>query len=167
MRQANKNRDEGNSFEKLFLLQSRRNGLLAEKNNLTARYIPTGRVLVEKSELDFKLINQSGRIGYFDCKSFAKSHFTYSDLDPDQVNRAAKYNFWRVPSGFVVWFRPIDIIAFFTGSQIEQKGPRNRFEPHDGQILGKFHEFDLRLLLGQKNNTVQSKASASILTLSS
>ena len=167
MVQIHKNRAEGNAFEKLFLLQSRRNGLLATKNNLTAKYLPTGRLLVEKSELDYRLVNQAGRVGYFDCKSFAESHFTYSTIDVEQIKRAATHNFWSVPAGFVIWFRAVDVVAFFSGRQIEKEGPRSRFEFNHGLKLGKFHEFDLRLLLTPKNNTVQTTVSPSILQLSS
>lgn len=143
-----KNKSEGDIFEELFLKQAQRNGLLPIKNPLSARHTYSGRVQLLKSDLDYKLISQSGRVGFFDCKSFQGAHFDHSAIEPDQIKRAATYNYWNVPSGFVVWFRGINVISFFTGAQIATKGPRTSFRPPEGQILGKFDGFDLKRLLG-------------------
>lgn len=141
------NRDQGLLFESMFKDRAQINGMLAEKNHLTARYLPGGRVKVVKSELDYRLINQSGRIGYFDCKSFIGDSFTYSQIDPDQLDRALKYEYWNIPSGFIVWLRSINKVVWFKGTVIQRKGARASFGPEDGVLLGTIENFDLKRLL--------------------
>jgi hypothetical protein len=100
------------------------------------------------SELDFKLIRRpDGRVGYFDTKTFARSFFDYSQLEPEQVERAGAYNYWGVPAGFVVWFRKLDQIILYSGKEIERMGPGSRFRPTDGTVLGTFSKFDLKFAL--------------------
>ena|SRR5258708_3418620 len=101
MRHPQANRDIGAWFETLFQWQGRRRGLLIRKNELSARRIGAGRVQTMKSELDFTLIQKPGRVGYFDCKAFDDSGFTFSKLKPHQLKRAIEYNDWGVPAGFV------------------------------------------------------------------
>jgi hypothetical protein len=146
-RTARANKANGNAFEDLFLRQARRNGLLVIKHFLTARFTYRGRVQIIPGELDFKIANQQGRIGYFDCKTYHDSHFVYSALDSDQVKRAVTYNHYCIPSGFIVWFRQINQVVFYSGHAIARKGPGSRFEPSDGQSLGPFENFDLKPLL--------------------
>lgn len=139
----------GKEFEEVFKKRAQSNGFLAEKNNLTARYLPNGRVKVLKSDLDYRLTSQNGRIGYFDCKSFIGDSFIYSDIDPDQLKRAINYEYWKVPSGFIIWFRKVNRISWFSGHLIMRKGPRTSFKPEDGILLGSLESFDLKPLLKQ------------------
>lgn len=148
MGSANSNRLEGKFFEELFKKRAQMNGLLARKNHLTAIVTGfNGRVNVVKSELDFTLINQDGRCGFFDCKSFGGDRFSHSFLNPKQIERAVLYNDWNVPSGFVFYFRKTNQIVFYSGKHIESVGPKNSFGPEDGQLLGRAELFDLKPLL--------------------
>lgn len=131
----------------MFKKRAQSAGLLAEKNHLTARYTYNGRITVTKSNLDYTLINQDGKIGYFDCKSFLSDHFTYSALEPHQIDLSIKYERWCVPSGFVVWFRQVNKIVWFKGLDIQRKGPGSRFTTQDGILLGSIEMFDLNKLL--------------------
>ena len=141
-------REEGKIFELVFERQARRLGLLPIKNHLTCKFVPNRRPLILKSELDYKLVEKkTGRIGYFDCKSYGKDFFTYSELDPEQVKRAALYEEWNVPSGFVVFFRPTSTVRFFTASYVLKKGPGNRFSVNEGVGLGRWDNFELRGLM--------------------
>lgn len=144
---ASSNREQGKAFEELFIRQAQRNGLLVIKNWYTAKFTYTGRLQVVPGELDFKIANQKGRVGYFDCKTYGEDHFIYSDLDKDQVERAVTYNHYRIPSGFIVWFRKSNVVAFYSGHAVKRIGPGSRFLPSDGQRLGSYEEFDLKPLL--------------------
>lgn len=141
---AAENREEGLAFEALFLRQARRLGLLAIPNHLTCQRGRGGRIIVLKSELDFKLLFPGGGVGYFDCKSFHGSAFRYSDLDEKQIQRARLYNEWGVPSGFVVLFRAAKRVELFTGEAIIWRGPGNSFHAGEGVDLGPWHDFDLK-----------------------
>ena len=137
----------GKQFEEEFKTRAKLNGLYAEKCELNARRLPGGGVKVLKSELDYKLINQAGRVGYFDCKSYAGDSFVFSQLDPNQLERADRYNYWNVPSGFVVWFRQINRIVYFSGFVVTRKGAGSSFSEEDGISLGSIENFDLKPLL--------------------
>lgn len=141
------NQQEGKLFEELFTKQAQRAGFLVQKNLLSAKFTWGGRTQLVKSQLDFTLADQTGKVGFFDTKSYGKDFFTFSDLDPKQVERALLYNEWSIPSGFVVWFRPSNRVVFFSGRLITQRGSRSRFQSLDGVSLGSFERFDLKLAL--------------------
>ena len=138
------NRDRGISFEQILQKQARRNGLFCEKNNLTAMFINGSRPLIKKSELDFKLITQQGRVAFVDAKCYEGTHFIYSQLLPKQVERAVNYNAYLVPSGFVVWFRGSGLVRYYKGFYIAEKGKRSRFDDTEGMALGTWDSFDLK-----------------------
>lgn len=147
MRNPGESRDHGRVFEELFLRQAQRNGLLAKKNEPPARRIYGGRLQQIKGSLDYMLVNQRGRLGFFDCKSFGVERFVHSALDEDQVETAQLLNDWNVPAGFVVWFRPLDKIVYITGFTVCARGPGESFGPDDGRWLGGFADFDLKRVL--------------------
>jgi len=122
------------------------NGLLPKKNELTARYTFGGQYKILKSNLDFTIINQDGVVGFFDAKSYENDHFTYSDIDQQQIQRAAEYNQWKVPSGFIVLFRSVNKICFFSGWELKFAGPRTRFDQTMGIYLGRLENFNMKLL---------------------
>lgn len=142
---ANDNRIEGSAFEKLFLKRAQLSGLLAIKNHLQAKMTYGGRYQVLKSDLDYKLITQEGRIGFFDCKNFASDSFPRSQISDNQVERAILYNEWKVPAGFIVFFRAAKSVCFFSGMDLEGK-EGGRLSYLDGFLLGTWDSFDLKLL---------------------
>lgn len=143
------NRLHGRAFEEIFEKRAQSNGLLPTKIPSAARFLYKGRIQVIKSDLDYRLIRRSdGRVGYFDCKCYTGSHFVHSDLSSDQVERAVLYNECRVPSGFVVWFRATDQVAFYSGTRVQELGPRTRFTVDNARLrLGTIQDFDLRPLM--------------------
>lgn len=141
------NKAKGNEFEALFKKQAQLSGLFLEKNELSAKLGWRGRAKLLKSELDFKLIDMMGRVGFFDAKCFEGEGFPYSHLDPNQIRRASNYNRWNVPSGFVVWFHEHNRIVFYSGLEVVRKGSRTSFTMFEGRLLGRYESFDLRSLL--------------------
>ena len=102
-----------------------------------------------KSNLDLTIISDSGMVGFFDAKSFDSNFFTYSKIDSEQIKRADEYNRWSVPAGFIVLFREINRISFYSGSDLIAGGPGHRFLLTDGLLLGRLETFDLRLLFAK------------------
>jgi len=141
------NKENGSLFESMFKARAQINGMLCEKNHLTARYLPGGRVKVVKSELDYRVVTQDGKVGYFDCKTLSGHSFTYSMIDEAQLERSVTHNYWRVPSGFIVWFRSSNQIVFYKGADIKLKGAGCSFEATDGRLLGRIENFDLKLIM--------------------
>lgn len=143
----NDNREMGKSFEEIFKKRAQSNGLLPFKQGLSAKYVYGGRVQVEKSDLDFKLISRGGTVAYVDSKAFSEERFPYSALTEHQRDIAALYNDWSVPAGFVIWFFKFDKVVFYSGYTIKKKGPGTSFGFEDGLELGSTQEFDLRPIL--------------------
>lgn len=150
MAQAYDNAQNGKLFEERFLKQARLNGLLARKNPVSAKFNWNGRLqLVKGHHLDYTISNQKGKVGFFDCKSYGRNYFDFSAIDEDQLTLSAMWNDWKVPSGFVIWFRPADAIYFFKGTAIVSRGPGSRFLPSEGRYLGSISNFDLKPLLSR------------------
>lgn len=146
---ADENREYGKLFESVFERMARYSGLLPLKNPLAARFIGKDRLKLIKTDLDFRLITRQGRTGFFDCKTFIKPYFDYSRIDSSQLERAILYNFWMVPSGFVVWFRTINDIRFYSGAMLDAIGPGNRIKPEMGVPLGKLETLQLGRLFSE------------------
>lgn len=144
---AVKNREKGADFEGLFKKQAQLNGLAPIKNELSCRRVAGGRVIILKSELDFKLIRPTdGRIGFFDCKNFQDDYFTYSKLDQPQIDRAVLYNEYCIPAGFIVMFEQMHVY-FYSGYDIINGGKGSRFDDSNGLYLGRYDNFDLRKVM--------------------
>lgn len=142
-------RVEGKSFEEVLTYHGKRHGLLVIQNKLTAKYMGGGRIQVEKSNLDFMISDNLGNVGFVDAKSFKDDSFSYSEISPHQIERADLYNCYKIPAGFVVFFRSTKNVYFFSGMQIKLSGPKNSFRPGNGLLLGPWHDFDLKLVLEQ------------------
>jgi hypothetical protein len=141
------NREEGLAFENLFEKQCQLQGFYAERNYYTAKRGFKGRPIIVHSNLDFTVIDPSnGRTGFFDCKSFQGSYFTYSTISDagrseHQIERSKRYNEMHVRSGFVVFLREINAVMFYRGSVI-QKG--YRFDTHSGEYLGTWDSLRIK-----------------------
>lgn len=144
---VNKNREEGAFFEDLVKKRAQSQGLFVKKQYITARPGFNGRLIPVASELDFILCNQSGQVGFFDTKTFANDHFTYSDIKEHQIKTSANWNWWNVPSGLIVWFRGSNRICYYRGAVIETRGPGSRFGLAEAVVLGTWDNFDLKGLL--------------------
>ena len=142
-----KNQAEGKGFEDIFERQGRSCGLLIIKQPLACRPIGGGKLIPMKSDLDFKVISRLGDVAYIDTKSFTGDYFTYSDLNPKQVERACLYNEWNVPSGFVVWLRGANQVVYYPGHWVRTAGPRSRFAATTGVLLGNIQKFNLELVV--------------------
>lgn len=138
----NDNREQGKFFEERFFRQAGLNGLQAIKNPLSCKWAWTKLHLV-KGQLDYLLLKKK-ITAFIDCKSFVGEYFTFSGLDPHQVERAILFNEWEIPAGFVVWLRGDNTVTFFTGQKIAEFGERSRFTSADGVLLGSIEDFDLR-----------------------
>mgnify|MGYP000464511125 CR=1 FL=1 len=137
------NRITGQFFEETFERYALYQGFLPKRNMLSAQPKGGNRWQPVKSQLDWNVYKKNGMCAIVDCKSFQSGYFTYSSLDEKQVERALEFNRWQIPSGFVVWFRAVNKVSFFSGAAIEKAGPRTRFLPEHGTVLGRLQDFVL------------------------
>lgn len=141
----NQNRLLGKDFEEAFLREAKYLGLYARKNHIAAKYGWKGRLIPIKGDLDFRLVDpRTGRVGYFDCKTFQGDSFEYSDIDASQLSQSVLLNEYNVPSGFVVFFRESRSVCFYKGTEIEESGPGKSLQSIQGLRLGSIYGFDLR-----------------------
>lgn len=135
------NRIAGARFEAVFVHRAGVTGHLAIKQHLQHRYLPGGKAQAFKSELDFSLIEKTGRISFLDCKSFGTHKVAKSQLDASQVSRAVLYNQYNVPAGFVVELRPLGKVVFFSGMKVWRLPRGKSLTIDDGAYLGPSASF--------------------------
>lgn len=135
------NRIQGKFFEETFERFSRLQNFFPVKNRLSAQPIGLGKWKPIKSQLDYNIYKPGGQCAIIDCKSFDAGRFTYSQIDDKQLEKAVQFNRWKIPSGFVVWFRDPNLVSFFSGYEIERRGKRSQFVASSGKILGRLENF--------------------------
>lgn len=140
-------RDHGKQFEEVFIKQAASNGLYCKKNPLACRHVWNGRLQLIPGNLDFTLANDKGSVGFFDAKSFDGDRFKFSAINEDQLSLAKTYEDWKIRSGFVIYLRDLDVVSWFTASQILEVGSGNSLTPENGKVLGTIMYFDLKRLL--------------------
>jgi hypothetical protein len=138
---SQKNRLSGAHFEAVLVHRAGCCGLWAIKQPLSFRYLPGGKIRPMRSELDFALVRRDGKIAYIDCKSFEGRSFARSTLNRAQVARAAAWNAYNVPAGFVVHLRAADLVVFYSGMQIAKSLRGSGFGADDGLVLGRAVDF--------------------------
>jgi hypothetical protein len=150
-------KEAGTTFEKLFERQCQLAGLWAEPNHIKARRGWKGKLQELKSNLDYTVIRRGGTLAFIDCKTYDDWFFTFSKLDPHQVELARRYNEYGIDAGFVVWFREVDKVSFFSGHRIAALGERTRFSFGDGIALGTWARFDPTLVFRLQSNSMSVK----------
>ncbi len=135
------NKINGQFFEETFERFARYQGFLPLKNKLSAQPKGLGRWQPIKSQLDYNVYKVGGQCAIVDCKTFDEGRFTYSRIDDKQLEKSVQFNRWKIPSGFVVYFREPNLVSFFSGYEIERRGKRSEFVASTGKILGRLENF--------------------------
>lgn len=161
MHQANKNRIAGKRFEQMFQHRAQLSGLLCVRNEPAFRWMPGGKVRPVKSELDFTLVTRMGQTAFVDTKSFDTERTNRSALSPAQVQRAYRYNLWRLAAGFVIEFVPLGQVYFFSGIQMHCLPSGQPILPSSGILLGASSSFDASKVMACDLGVSSSAAAAS------
>jgi len=145
-RQVALNKAQGAQFEKLLVARAGVSGCRALKNELSFRYLAGGRIRPIRADLDYRILRRDGRVAYIDTKCFDAEHFTFSQIDADQLRQSIAYNHYNVPSGFVVWLKAAGIVVYYPGAMLMSQGPKTRFVKSHGYALGAPYTFDVSLI---------------------
>ena len=137
----------GQDFESRVEYQAKVAGLLLVRHGTQVRYLPGGKTLAIKSDLDFRMSNRQGRTIFFDCKSFQESSFSFSKLTHHQKLRAALYHSYSLQAGFLVELRGADSVLYYDIAAVMEAGPRSRFDATNGLNIGPSNWFELERLL--------------------
>ena len=136
----------GKEFEQHFAKQAMMQGFRARKMPLSCRN-KSGEFQVIRSELDFQLVDpRTRRVAFVDTKTYVDERVTFARIEPHQIDRAVWYNEGGITAGFVVWFRTLDLVVFYSGLQVRESGARSSLKPEDGLELGGLLRFDLSRL---------------------
>jgi hypothetical protein len=148
--------EQGRYFEELFSKQCFWHGYFPIRNHLSCRFVYRGRVQIIKSQLDFTVLvpKSTEKVGFFDCKSFGAARFNWSEIPVEQINRACDINDRGYPAGFVVLFRTVNRVVYFSGTDLRKTGPGNSFGFDMGLPLGKFEDFSLSAIF---SDTIDQK----------
>lgn len=141
------NQRRGKSFEQVFLHRAAAQGLFVIHNGQKVRWLPGGKVMVERCQLDFTLLSAGGRLAALDCKQVKGSRMAFSAFDPRQVQLAKAYADHGFRAGFVVHFEEPRLVSFFSAADVSAIGPRQSAKPSESNVLGSSLNFDLTRLL--------------------
>jgi hypothetical protein len=100
-----------------------------------------------KTPFDFILckdVNTLPVSSIVDTKSCGESRFVYSALVPHQVQVMADLCRLGFKAGYVVYFKPLKTVHFFSASKLELMRSRESIGPEDGEYLGTILEMNLK-----------------------
>lgn len=135
----------GDGFEMLFFHTCMRHGITAIhippgcKNVKTKMGVVLKRV---KTPFDFMLTN-GAKVAFVDAKTKLGKTFCFSDLTHHQVHILKSLEDLGHKTGYVVAFRELDKVVFFSSSKLSSLRKRDSLSPEDGEYLGRVNSFSL------------------------
>lgn len=142
------NQASGASFESAISWEAVRAEVLAVRNGQTVKWLPGGRTVHQKSNLDWTLVRRGHPPCFVDAKSWQGRRFGQSMLDPHQVALVARYLVHGALAGFLVYLREINVVAYYGGHLLATPTLRRGFGAEDGVILGRLQAFDVTKIWG-------------------
>lgn len=138
-----RNQRTGGAFEAALSWEAVRAEVLAVRNGQTVRWLPGGRSVAVKSNLDWTLVKKARPTAFCDTKSFQARRFGRSMLDPHQVALAHRYRQFGAIAGFIVHLRELNAVVFYSADVIVGTQLRQGFGIDDGKLLGRLQAFDV------------------------
>jgi penicillin-binding protein-related factor A (putative recombinase) len=137
----------GANFENLLSLHCRLNKIAFEKIPSGCKWV--GKMAVpQKTPFDF-IAAKNGRAVVFDAKTLDRETFPKSSCEPHQVEALHSFEMSKLTAGYIVFFRPINSVVFFTASQLKGLLPRYSLKATDGISLGTGSELNLGVLFDE------------------
>jgi penicillin-binding protein-related factor A (putative recombinase) len=140
-----KARNEGKGFENVFKARCYQERVLPVQNGLESTWGKRGFkwVLVpKKSKPDFDLF-WNGRAAVVDVKSTDDLYFSYSLINRDQLEKLILIG-EQIPSGYVVCFRSLHKVIFFSWKELMLCRPGTSLEDKNGLYLGDLMSFSVK-----------------------
>lgn len=150
--------DEGKNFETLFDMYCRRYGIIPVKFPQGAKWIGSGKfakMLPVATPCDRILMYPEGHTIFVDCKSFGEAkNLTRSMLTEHQVTSLKLFSDYGVVSGYIVFFRSIKKIVYFSADQLwDIFSGKGSCSPADGLDLGTWDDMRLDRLFQEYHGT--------------
>lgn len=142
------NNATGAAWERAISWEAARADVLAVRNGQTVKWLPGGRTVVQRSNLDWTFVRRDHAPLFVDAKSFQGRRFGQSMLDPHQVALVARYLAHGALAGFLVYLREINVVAYYGGHLLSAPALRRGFGAEDGLVLGRLQAFDVAKIWG-------------------
>lgn len=139
----------GSAFEELFKASCNRSSLIWVRipNGCQTYRDKTGKLCTKwvKTPFDF-LITANGLSAVVDCKTIDGRTMSYSFIKDHQLD--ALLNAGRsINSGYIVWFREVDAVVFFSAFRMNKLKEGQSLDFVDGLQLGSVSEFNPSMCL--------------------
>lgn len=92
------------------------------------------------------ILSAPGRAGFFDTKSTGADAFGYAMVTAHQLSALLELEGRGHVAGYVVLYQRLNIVAFFSASQLNVLQPRQSLRPEQGLVLGSLLSLDLNRL---------------------
>jgi penicillin-binding protein-related factor A (putative recombinase) len=138
----------GRAFEQDITLAGRKANLAVIRipDGCETRRTPKGQIIVRvRSPFDYVILKDTTAI-VFDAKTTQKNSFSKSDVTEHQIQSLHYCNDHALQSGYLIWFRTLDEVAFFTVEQLKDLPRGKSLKPTDGYILGRSGAINLDAL---------------------
>lgn len=140
----------GDMFEGIFETQCLLNKLEFVRIPDGAKVVGSGKfqkIIRVKSPFDYIVSNQVFA-AFIDTKTTDKDRFAFSDINQSQVDELGKLD-KAGPSGYVIWYREINCVVFYTTETLVNLRPRQSLKFEDGLHLGGVKDFNLNIVFDQ------------------
>lgn len=135
----------GDEFEDILYAQAIEQGFAIVKIPPGCKQIGRNRLIRVKSPFDY-LIAKSAQMVAFDCKSTALNKFPSSLVKWHQVENLEWLEKKDIEAGYLIWFRKLDQIHFFSAKYMHDN-PRKIAPEFSTRFLGNRQNFDLNKML--------------------
>lgn len=140
----------GSNFEELFKAACNRAGLIwVRLPDGCKQYgtLPNGKPLLHRVQTPFDfLITADGLSAVIDCKTLDSDRMSYSFIKDHQLEALLDCG-RSINSGYIVWFREVDAVVFFSAFRLNKLKPGQGLGFADGLQLGTVSDFNPRVVL--------------------
>lgn len=124
----------GNAFENILEIPAKRSGISVVKIPSGVKWVMR-RAIPVKTPFDF-MFCRDGVAVFLDAKSTSSSNFSKSMITDHQLSSLLELERQGFRAGYVVFFRGIDRVVFFSATQLNSLFPRESLKPGQGMDLG-------------------------------
>lgn len=136
----------GTNWENLFESSAWRFGCKVIKIPSGCKWVGPNKIKPIPTPFDFCIIRKSVSV-YLDTKTTLSGTFTFSDIDQNQVYWLSQCAAGGCKAGYVVEFRKLGSVVFFSVEQLAGLRPRSGLSPAQGvQLSGDDGRLDLGAL---------------------
>lgn len=139
----------GSAFEELFKAACNRSSVIWKRipNGCRTYRDKFGKLQTKwvKTPFDF-IITARGLSAVIDCKTIDSETMTYSFIKDHQLDALLDMGV-SINSGYVVWFRPVDCVVFFSAFRMNRLKPDQSLKFTDGLQLGSVSDFNTEPIL--------------------